>query len=265
MSQTTMTRALFERMDLSHRRRLFAVGDIHGRFDLLEQKLEEAGFDRRQGDFLILLGDLVDRGDYNEEALAWCQKPWVARVRGNHDQMVHRSVIGSDRSRLLHIQNGGLWFFDIEDPAERQRWSDIIVDCPIAIEATTPGGRRVGFVHADVPTESWADLEGALAASRQTLASSDPLDRESIAWRCMWQRDRIDDLKHFVRETGGGAGHDCTVPDIDHVFFGHSIVQEPITHGNCSWIDTGAFKRDVLTLVDVDAWIASSTSRRNAA
>jgi hypothetical protein len=34
-------------------------------------------------------------------------------------------------------------------------------------------------------------------------------------------------------------------------------VDEPIVHSNCSWIDTGAYKTGLLTLVDVDEWIAA--------
>lgn len=82
-----MTSPLFLRHDLSGRRRIFAFGDIHGRFDLLQMNLDSVGFDPEQ-DTAILLGDLVDRGANSEAALEWCRKPGILRVRGNHDQMV---------------------------------------------------------------------------------------------------------------------------------------------------------------------------------
>src|SRR3546814_19380457 len=73
----------------------------------------------------------------------------------------------------------------------------------------------------------------------------------SIAGRCMWSRERINDLKAFVDTHGHAEGFDCSVPGIDHVYFGHTILRAPVTVGNCSWIDTGAYKTDNLPIAVV--------------
>src|SRR3546814_16160997 len=73
----------------------------------------------------------------------------------------------------------------------------------------------------------------------------------SIAGRCMWSRERINDLKAFVDTHGNAEGFDCSVPGIDHVYFGHTILRAPVTVGNCAWIDTGAYKTDHLTVAVV--------------
>jgi hypothetical protein len=52
------------------------------------------------------------------------------------------------------------------------------------------------------------------------------------------------------------------IPDIDHVFMGHSITKEPLIMGNCSWIDTGSYKHGLVTIVDVDDWISNIGDRR---
>lgn len=44
--------------------RVFAVGDLHGSYNLLMAKLDEGGFDFEK-DLLISVGDLVDRGSQN--------------------------------------------------------------------------------------------------------------------------------------------------------------------------------------------------------
>src|SRR3546814_2592311 len=67
----------------------------------------------------------------------------------------------------------------------------------------------------------------------------------------MWSRERINDLKAFVDTHGHAEGFDCSVPGIDHVYFGHTILRAPVTVGNCSWIDTGAYKTDNLTVAVV--------------
>src|SRR5690606_24515801 len=121
-------------------------------------------------------------------------------------------------------RNGGEWFAAIRDPEERALWADKMMDCPVAIEATTPAGRRVGFVHANVPTDSWDELEAALAQS------PDPASMQGTIWDCMWQRDRIQHLMMARRFGGSNADVDFSVSGIDHVFFGHTPVKEPLNH-----------------------------------
>src|SRR3546814_1895239 len=91
--ETFVARALFERHYLSNMRRVLAVGDIHGRFDLLQQRLDQLDFDPEQ-DVAILLGDLVDRSDGSLDALEWCARPGILRVRGNHEQIT--AIAASD-------------------------------------------------------------------------------------------------------------------------------------------------------------------------
>lgn len=255
-----MTQPLFQRLDLSNRRRIFTVGDIHGCFDLLRAGLRANEFDEEQ-DSLILLGDLVDRGPFNEEALHWCQRPNVHRVRGKHDQMVHDTVRHGAKSLLNHLNNGGDWFFQIDDMREREFWADTMAAAPLALEVKTPGGRNIGFVHADVPTQSWAELETALNNHTGDLAASDPNNHDTAAFHCMWRRDRIYNLRNHAEAHGHTDDYNCEVHGIDHVFFGHTIVKTPITHNNCSWMDTGAFKNGTLTLVDVDNWVGAINGR----
>lgn len=238
-----MTRPLFERMDLSQKRRILTVGDIHGRFDLLEEKLENLVFDPDL-DILIMLGDLVDRGEQSHLALEWCNRPGMIRVRGNHDQMVADVVKNEFQHLSDHLAGGGAWFCKIQDEDERQRWAETMIDCPIAIEAIIPSGQRIGFIHADVPVNNWNDLENA-------LERSNPEKPFSIAWNCMWTRQRLKELREYATINETVVGHDCSIAGIDHVFFGHSIVADIVTHNNCSWIDTGAFKTDRLAVIDV--------------
>lgn len=249
-----MQQSLFQRHDFSGHRRLFAAGDIHGCFDLLQQQLDELEFDATQ-DAIVLLGDLVDRGEFNEAALEFIDRPGVYRVRGNHEHLLHRAVVGSAQSQLLHVRNGGNWFLNIDDPELRDRWSDAMTACPLAIEAISPAGRKIGFVHADVPTESWDDLELALETAPDLTA------RIGAAWDCMWSRDRIKALVNHISQHGSAKRHTCHVPGVDHVFFGHTIVREPLVHDNCSWIDTGAYSRDNLTIVNVDQWVENQENR----
>lgn len=68
----------------------FAIGDIHGYADLLEQLLKKLPI--QAGDYLILLGDMVDRGPDSKGVidliLSLRSKYQVIALKGNHEIMM---------------------------------------------------------------------------------------------------------------------------------------------------------------------------------
>ena len=91
-------------------RRIFALGDIHGRFDRLSSVFNKIAFDPEQ-DFLVLLGDYVDRGNENLHCLQWAMKMSefknVVALRGNHEQMMLAFYRERNFSSTVWIPNGG--------------------------------------------------------------------------------------------------------------------------------------------------------------
>ena len=73
-------------------RRVLAIGDMHGNFNRLLNLIHKVDFDPER-DFLILLGDYIDRGDENMRCLRWAmemsEKKNVIALRGNHEQMMY--------------------------------------------------------------------------------------------------------------------------------------------------------------------------------
>ena len=76
--------------------RVYAIGDIHGRYDLFEELvgLIEAD-DAARGaaeTSIVLLGDLIDRGPDSagvlEAAIALCARRPVRLIAGNHEEML---------------------------------------------------------------------------------------------------------------------------------------------------------------------------------
>lgn len=69
--------------------RRFAIGDIHGRLDKLQQLLESIEFNKR--DCLYFLGDYIDRGPNSKEVLDTVidlQKHYIVQpMMGNHELM----------------------------------------------------------------------------------------------------------------------------------------------------------------------------------
>ena len=81
------------RLDLAGRRAL-VVGDVHGCFDELMQLVAVSGIGA--DDWVIGLGDLIDRGPKPRETVAWFARKPERRVciRGNHEQK-HLNCAGS--------------------------------------------------------------------------------------------------------------------------------------------------------------------------
>ncbi|KAF7556979.1 hypothetical protein G7Z17_g1046 [Cylindrodendrum hubeiense] len=69
-------------------RRLVIVGDVHGARRSLEVLLEKLGFDRSDGDHLILVGDLVNKGPDSPGVIDLAIKLGASAIRGNHDNAV---------------------------------------------------------------------------------------------------------------------------------------------------------------------------------
>ncbi len=91
-------------------RRVLAIGDIHGHFNRLLSLFRKIEFDSSK-DFLILLGDYIDRGDENMRCLRWAmemnEKPNVVALRGNHEQMMlYFYLLGTTESKIW-LPNGG--------------------------------------------------------------------------------------------------------------------------------------------------------------
>lgn len=95
--------------------RLYAVGDIHGRDDLLAQLVERIeADDAARGPAettIILLGDLVDRGPASaavvERAHALAQRRRVRLLAANHEEVMLNALGGSIEALRFFCRIGG--------------------------------------------------------------------------------------------------------------------------------------------------------------
>jgi serine/threonine protein phosphatase 1 len=90
--------------------RLYAIGDIHGRLDLLEQLLEKITADcaslEQAEARLVFLGDYIDRGVYSRQVidillhLKATLRPAPVFLMGNHEQVMRTILLESDQVLL---------------------------------------------------------------------------------------------------------------------------------------------------------------------
>lgn len=81
-----------------------AIGDIHGRYDLLK-KIPEA----KSGVQMVCLGDMIDRGEESAQVLRhMCKATNVITLMGNHEEMMLNFLQNPLDNGPRWLRNGGL-------------------------------------------------------------------------------------------------------------------------------------------------------------
>ena len=103
--------------DLGENRRAYAIGDIHGRLDLLKQVIDKiAEDDLARGPAertdIILLGDFVDRGPESSGVLDYVMTlsqfwPNVTCLQGNHEEVFLMAARGDEAALRFMTRIGG--------------------------------------------------------------------------------------------------------------------------------------------------------------
>jgi serine/threonine protein phosphatase 1 len=240
-----MTHVSYKLLDVSHVRKAFVVGDIHGEFRKLDAALIEVGF-QPEDDVLISVGDIVDRGPFSEEFEKYIDKPWFWRVLGDHELQPREYLLGYETAASVS-DNGGDWFLS-KPKEEIERIASLLEEAPLAMEVITPAGRRVGITHAD--------LFGHWDSIQSDLKNRD-LERLMINM-LVGSRDVI----RCVQSKGFLFPGSVRVNGVDHIFHGHTSVDTPLTVANRTWIDTDkGSEGGNLSVIDIDAWLDKLPSK----
>ena len=204
---------------------VIAVGDIHGRFDLLEKFLETV---KDSGATVIFLGDLIDRGPDDLNVLktvsTLTQDPdsWglqsVYALRGNHEQLfLDAAKVGGWRSNLsLWVQNGG----DFDSLSSMREYVSWLLELPLYM---TVGDTM--FAHA-----------GVYPGENPAVSIAEGRSEELI-----WMR------QPFLSE---GPEFEKWTDKLNTIVFGHSPLKAPNPYeipGGGICIDSGAYHTGVLT------------------
>ena len=206
--------------------RLFVVGDIHGCYDELMQRLEQVNFDF-QNDLLIAVGDVVDRGSDSLKCLNLIDEPWFKAILGNHEEMCVLSYGGDPVIQEMHAQHGGKWFYQLSIEQQKQI-IERLQRVPLLLEVDYQN-KKYGFVHADIDVNDWEKFKIAIQSQ----------SRESA----LWGRGRIKNRRSLKYSKVSG---------IDYIFLGHTVVECVTQKDNCYYLDTGACFGGELTLVEIN-------------
>lgn len=214
-----------------------AIGDIHGRFDLLQQlllKIWARGNDHLLGHKLVFLGDMVDRGPESFEVVRCikdlCDRGAAIALLGNHeDLMLDYFRNGLWLKHSVWTMNGGhhtmknyndqynLWgparFFESFKRSGHDKW---LASLPYYYET-----EAVWFSHAPIPKMGFRKRkEGDFRA-----------DREALTWSCHNDYDASEDDFAFDHGKLAVCGH---------VHALREGILEPRIYPNIIYADTGS-------------------------
>lgn len=227
--------------------RVYAIGDIHGRLDLLNELLRQIDEDDAARSpsrtTLILLGDLVDRGPHSASVVGRTMRLQAASdrfhaIKGNHEEVMLDALAGEEEAMRLFLRIGGIQTLEsygvgFDDLPEGEETETLIQ----RMQAAVPKD------HADY----LAGMENSVRMGDYLFVHAGirpgvPLDQQSPVEQ-RWIRDP------FLKYQGS---HGVMV------VHGHSIASEPSLLPNRTGIDTGAYYSGVLTalgLEGTDHWL----------
>ncbi|AYO80539.1 serine/threonine protein phosphatase [Sphingobium yanoikuyae] len=215
--------------------RIYAVGDVHGRYDLLQKLIDEIGIHNRdlspsKSLHILFLGDLIDRGPDSARVLAFLhdlqrKSNRVLVLQGNHEEAMVQAIDGN-----LEILQGWLRFggaetvrsFGIAPPEDGMDLRQYLRELRSAIPS-----EMVDWMRKLPLTARSGDYFFCHAGIRPGVAL-----RKQVRDDLLWIRD---DFLDDQRDHGAVIVH------------GHSIETNVQFRGNRIGIDTGAYRTGTLT------------------
>jgi serine/threonine protein phosphatase 1 len=221
-------------------RRLYAIGDVHGRLDLLNELLEQIDADdARRGDAktdLIFLGDLIDRGPDSrgvvEKVMSLCAASAHVRcLGGNHEDLLLRCHEGDKEAASVFNRAGGRATM-LSYGVSEDEYDSADAEEAVAIVARVVPDTHVRFLSSLEDFVQAGDYLFVHAGIRPGRAI-DQQSREDMRWiRHEFTRNRDD---HGVM-----------------VIHGHTITEDVDAQINRVGIDTGAFHTGKLTAIGME-------------
>ena len=222
-------------------KRVYAVGDIHGRVDLLLEihGMIEADADTAAGaGTVVYLGDYIDRGlDSREVIDVLLDRPVpdvdAVHLRGNHEEMLLR-FLEDPREAALWLDYGGaetLLSYGVAGAVGSMNTEEGVLAWRDGLARNIPE-RHLDFLRGLTDSFEMGDYFFVHAGIRPGI----PIEEQNP-----------DDLLWIRKE--------FLVSKVDHgrvIVHGHSIRKEPEIRRNRIGIDTGAYASGVLTCLVLD-------------
>lgn len=215
-------------------RRLYCIGDIHGRLDLLEELHEmiladASGFDGSKG--IIYLGDFIDRGSQSKQVIDLLVEQPLAgfeavTLLGNHEQTMLDFLEYPEAAAAWLEFGGQVTLLSYGAGLGRVQMASQVMVLRDELEEKLPQS-HLEFLRSCRKVYT----EGSYCFVHAGIRPGVPLEEQKIE-DLLWIRDE------FIRSR---QNHDFIV------VHGHSITEEVEWRHNRIGIDTGAYSSGLLT------------------
>lgn len=223
--------------------RVYAVGDIHGRADLLSALIEAIEADDAArgpaATTVILLGDLIDRGPDSAGVIRLARE-WqgtgagngrtVRILAGNHEEMFLAALRKSDVMRPF-LKFGGRETL-LSYPIDPDAYTRADIDEVMVLAQNAVPAEDLAFIAAFEDQVTIGDYHFVHAGVRP----GQPLDKQRVG-DLRWIRDPF---LTYAGDFGAIVVH------------GHTITEEPAVRSNRIGIDTGAYSSGRLTALGLE-------------
>ncbi len=217
--------------------RVYAIGDVHGRYDLFRDIVKkivvhwEAGPSSFAKVKIVLLGDLIDRGPASSHCLEFAYQlvnnSNVTLLRGNHEDLLLKSIEGHAVAQEIWLANGGLAFLDDYGVAPPQSGEDSF-DFAERLSKAIPSHLVQLLQEAPLTCQS-----GDYLFVHAGIRPGRPIARQ-----------REEDLLFIRKEfTESSRKHGAII------VHGHTIVDHVELHENRIAVDTGAYATGRLSCI----------------
>ena len=215
--------------------RVYAIGDIHGRNDLLQILIEKIIADDRNAEKaesqIIFLGDLIDRGPDSASVIetAMDLKEKLGDVRflmGNHEEVYLAAATGDEKSVRFFNRIGGKETILSYDISMKEFMELDMAELAAVLPNLFPA-EHVDFV------SKFEDqiIIGDYAFVHAGIKPGVPLAEQKQKHLRWIREDFLDERGSFEKV----------------IVYGHTISENVVEKGNRTGIDTGAYYSDKLT------------------
>lgn len=210
--------------------RLFAIPDIHGRYDLLCDLLNKLDSEAKMDlavDKLIFLGDMVDRGPDSRSVLGAIKELTeefpgrVVALRGNHETLM-LDAVHPELHKYPRIEAAQLWSWNGGDETRRSYPGGAVETSHLQWVAALPlSHEEPGFFfsHAPVPREN----------RRKIMDRGQPYTLEELTWT--YSTDEPGVARNLTK-TG-------IVGVCGHIHALHKDIREPRMYPHYLYLDSG--------------------------
>jgi serine/threonine protein phosphatase 1 len=220
--------------------RIYAIGDVHGRADLLAQLLQKIDADdvarSSASTQVVFLGDLIDRGPGSREVVDMvadlaATRKGVHWLKGNHEEVFLKTLEGDAQMMRLFARIGGRETLASYGISDEEFDSGSFAELAELAAVRVPREHRQFLAHGK-DSLVLGDYMFVHAGVRPEVALADQTSKD-----LRWIRGEFLDFEGELEKI---------------VVHGHSIAMEVQQHPHRIGIDTGAFQTGLLTALALE-------------